>query len=42
MAIPSWLSFDQAEKTVTIVKDPEREELDVPVDEQLIVEYYSR
>jgi small subunit ribosomal protein S4 len=40
--IPTWLSYDQSEKTFTILHEPLRSEVDVPVQEQLIVEYYSR
>jgi small subunit ribosomal protein S4 len=39
---PSWLKVDH-KKIVAEVKDlPKREEIETPVDEQLIVEYYSR
>ncbi len=37
---PSWLSRDEFE--VRVVDFPTREELDFPVDENLIVEFYSR
>lgn len=39
---PAWLSFSEETKEGKIIKFPEREEMDVPVNEQLIVEYYSR
>jgi small subunit ribosomal protein S4 len=39
---PSWLEFDAARLTGRVVALPGREEIDVPVQEQLIVEYYSR
>jgi small subunit ribosomal protein S4 len=40
--IPSWLQVDKASKTGTVVGDPVREELTLPIQEQLIVELYSR
>lgn len=40
--IPGWLSFDSNTKEATIVKVPIREDIDIPVNEQLIVEFYSR
>ncbi|MCL6553642.1 MAG: 30S ribosomal protein S4 [Firmicutes bacterium] len=39
---PSWLEFDPARLTGRVLALPAREEIDVPVQEQLIVEYYSR
>ncbi|MDR7482684.1 MAG: 30S ribosomal protein S4 [Armatimonadota bacterium] len=39
---PSWLEFDAARLTGRVLALPAREEIDVPVQEQLIVEYYSR
>lgn len=41
-AMPSWLSFNNEQKSIKFVSLPKREELDVPVQEQLIVEFYSR
>jgi small subunit ribosomal protein S4 len=40
--IPSWLQVDKASKTGTVVGNPVREELTLPIQEQLIVELYSR
>lgn len=40
--IPSWLQIDKDAKTGNIVGDPVREELTLPIQEQLIVELYSR
>ena len=37
---PSWMSV--SENAVTILRLPERNEIDVNIDEQFIVEYYSR
>jgi len=39
---PAWLKFDPAENTGLIISIPTREEIDYPIDEQLIVEYYSK
>jgi small subunit ribosomal protein S4 len=39
---PEWLSLDVANMQGTVFSLPAREQLDVPVREQLIVEYYSR
>ncbi|MFQ6098490.1 MAG: 30S ribosomal protein S4 [Armatimonadota bacterium] len=38
----SWLNVDLPQLTATVVSLPERQEIDSPVDEQLVVEYYSR
>jgi small subunit ribosomal protein S4 len=40
--VPEWLSFDANQLRGTIVRFPERQEMEQAVDEQLIVEYYSR
>lgn len=39
---PEWLHYDAKEKTVKVQQLPERHQIDVPVEEHLIVEYYSR
>jgi small subunit ribosomal protein S4 len=39
---PMWLSLNPAELSGAVVTLPTREQIDVPVNEQLIVEYYSR
>jgi len=39
---PSWIQFDQATNTGTILELPKREEISIPVQEQLIVELYSK
>lgn len=41
-AIPSWLSMDAATMVGTVKSLPEREELELAINEQLIVELYSR
>lgn len=39
--VGTWLSFDEPNKSIKIVHLPSREEIDSPVQEQLIVEFYS-
>ncbi|MBI3997545.1 MAG: 30S ribosomal protein S4 [Armatimonadetes bacterium] len=39
---PSWLEFDPGRLEARVLALPAREEIDVPIQEQLIVEYYSR
>jgi small subunit ribosomal protein S4 len=39
---PEWLEFDETNSTARVLALPSREQIDTPVDEQLIVEYYSR
>lgn len=40
--IPSWLSFDQKKSTGSVDRLPAREDVDLDINEQLIVEFYSR
>lgn len=40
--IPSWIEFDADKLEAKITALPSREENDIPVNEQLIVEFYSR
>lgn len=40
--VPRWLSLDAANLSARIVHLPTREDIDVSLNEQLIVEYYSR
>jgi small subunit ribosomal protein S4 len=40
--VPPWLSPNLREMTVEVRALPERNQMDVPVQEQLIVEYYSK
>jgi len=40
--IPSWLSLDPANLTGKMLDLPSRDEIDISLNEQLIVEYYSR
>ncbi len=39
---PAWLQADRATLTGRVLALPKREDIDVPVNEQLVVEYYSR
>jgi small subunit ribosomal protein S4 len=39
---PEWLSVDTDAMKATITRVPERRDVDLPLNEQLIVEYYSR
>jgi len=39
---PKWLSVDPASLAATMVALPEREDIDITINEQLVVEYYSR
>jgi len=41
-AIPDWLEFNAVTNTGTLKRLPDRHEMEQAVDEQLIVEYYSR
>ncbi len=39
---PEWLSVDMAAMQGNVERAPERRDVDIPLNEQLIVEYYSR
>lgn len=41
-SVPGWLQADHENLSGKIVRQPERDEIDVPVQEQLIVELYSK
>lgn len=40
--LPGWLKVDRKKFTITVTGVPTREEAEVDINEQLIVEYYSR
>lgn len=40
--VPEWLSVDHEAMKGTVLRLPTREEIDAPVQEQLIVELYSK
>ena len=42
LSVPAWLTADAANLGGTVTRFPNRDEIDVPVDEQAIVELYSR
>jgi len=42
VSIPSWLEFDAENLKGKIIKFPSKDELNLPVEEKLVVEYYSR
>ncbi|OCL27814.1 30S ribosomal protein S4 [Orenia metallireducens] len=41
-ATPSWVTVDMEKKEGKVLTAPVREEIDLPINEQLIVEFYSR
>jgi small subunit ribosomal protein S4 len=41
-AVPAWLQADHDGLTAKVLRFPERDEIDTPVQEQLIVELYSK
>jgi small subunit ribosomal protein S4 len=41
-AVPAWLQADHDGLTAKVLRHPDREEIDSPVQEQLIVELYSK
>ena len=41
-AVPAWLELNANALTGTVVSNPLREQIDAPVDEQLVVEFYAR
>ena len=40
--VPAWLNLDLSSKTGEIVTLPIREHIEYPINEQLIIEYYSK
>lgn len=40
--VPKWLDFDQNNKVCKVVAVPAREDIDLPIEEHLIVELYSK
>ena len=39
---PKWLDFDKNTLTAKVVAAPAREDIDLPIEEHLIVEFYSK
>jgi len=40
--VPAWLQLDAENLKGTVVSLPKREDVQMPIDEQLIVELYSK
>ena len=40
--VPTWIDVNRDELSVKIINLPNRDQIDAPVEEQLIVEFYSR
>ena len=40
--VPEWLSLDEENYSGTVLRQPERDDVTFPIDEQLVVEFYSR
>jgi small subunit ribosomal protein S4 len=40
--MPAWVTLDQDQRAITVLDRPTRQQIDVPVNEQLIVELYSK
>lgn len=40
--VPQWLQFNAAALTATVTRLPEKDDIQQPIEEQLIVEYYSK
>jgi small subunit ribosomal protein S4 len=40
--VPEWLTIDLAAMSGSMASEPSREDIEIPLNEQLIVEYYSR
>ena len=41
-SVPAWIQADHDNLTAKVLKAPERDEIDAPVQEQLIVELYNK
>ncbi len=42
VAVPAWLEADHENFTGRLLHAPQRDEIEIPVEEQLIIEFYSR
>jgi small subunit ribosomal protein S4 len=40
--VPDWLTLEADQLRGTVLRLPDRQEMELAIDEQLIVEYYSR
>lgn len=41
-AVPAWLTLNANDMSGAVLSEPSREDVEIPLNEQLIVEYYSR
>lgn len=39
---PTWIEFNEAQLAAKVLRTPERAEMSFPINDQLIIEYYSR
>lgn len=39
---PKWLEYDAENLTAKVIAQPARDDIDFPIEEQLIVEFYSK
>jgi small subunit ribosomal protein S4 len=39
---PKWLEYDGSAMVAKVASFPQREDIDIPIEEQLIVEFYSK
>lgn len=42
LTVPAWMEVDKEKMSAKIVRMPSREEIDIPIEEHLIVELYSK
>lgn len=42
LELPSWLEIDKKNKTIMVNKTPQRQDVTSEINDQLIIEYYSR
>lgn len=42
VGVPAWLSVDRDKLEGTVLAEPTRDQIDTPIEEHLIVEFYSR
>ncbi len=42
LSLKSWIKFNEIDEQFIVLGKPKREEMDVPINEQFVVEYYSQ
>lgn len=42
VTVPEWLEVDKKDLSIKVIRIPERDEIDIPIEEHLIVELYSK